>query len=526
MRIGIVGAGFIGRALARIAVKCGHQVMICNSRGPETLHSAAIALRCATGSTADTAAFGELVVIAVPLKACWTLDPAAFEGKLVVDANNYYPERDGAIPALDRYEATTSELLAHHFRGARIVKCFNAILQEDLEADARPRGASRRRALPLAGDDTEAKGIVSALVDEFGFDPVDAGTLAESWRFERAMPAYCVPLDTGGLLNALASARRGVEVEHGSWRRIPPMPRQSAPAPPRENAHARNEAKSSPHHGFSGRGGQDIVDAQFHLMPEHDVAKALGAMDALGIRCAMLDELWGFDDANEPLPHARLPNGTARPISALALAAAIEHPSRFSFQQRIVRADPQISQWIPILKTTPGCRALRITLLTADERQRFGNGEWDEILKLAQQHELPVCVMAPEASGILIQAAARRFGGLRIVVDHCGWPRTPAQWEEVLSLSNSPNTWLKWSHFHRAFRRFDGAPEATRREFLRAVDAFGPERVLWAGDTSHEESSASWGELLSFVRDESTLSEGDRAWVLARSARTVFDWPA
>jgi predicted TIM-barrel fold metal-dependent hydrolase len=261
-------------------------------------------------------------------------------------------------------------------------------------------------------------------------------------------------------------------------------------------------------------------------MPEHNMATSLGAMDALGIRSAVLDELWGFDDENHALPHAKLPNGTARPLAVLALAAALEHPARFSFQQRVERTDPQLAQLFPILATTPGCRAVRATLLTADERNRFANGEWDEVMRRAQQHQLPICVMAPEDAGRLIAAAAPRFDGLQIIIDHCGWPRTPQQWEEVLQLSKLSNTWLKWSHFHRAFRRFEDPPAASQRQFLRAIEAFGPERVLWAGDTSHEESSATWGELLAFVRDNTALSEGDREWVLGRSARQVFRWPS
>jgi predicted dinucleotide-binding enzyme/predicted TIM-barrel fold metal-dependent hydrolase len=512
MKIGVIGAGFIGRALARLAVQNGHEVMIANSRGPETLGSAAIALRCKTGTASEAARFGDAVVLAIPLKAYVDLNPRAFEGKVVLDANNYYPERDGRIPALDRREATTTGLIAAHLAGARLVKFFNAILQEDIEKDARPRGTPGRRALPIAGDDPQAKRIATELADQFGYDTVDAGSLADSWRFERAMPAYCVPLDAQSLREALAAAQRGVEVPHGSWRRT------GAP-PPEASATAR--ASGSHKGGFSGRGALDIVDAQFHLSPEQDASSALAAMDALGIRGAILDELWGFDAQGQPIPHGRLPNGACRPLSPQALSASLLHPSRFSFLQRVVRDDPQLPQLIATLATTPGCRSLRASLITEDERVRFGNGEWDEILHLAQQHELPISVLA-EDSGRLLARAARRFEGLQVIVDHCGWARTPQQWEEVLQLARLPNTWLKWSHAGKAFRRHDDPQQAPQREFLRAMDAFGPERVLWASDTSHEESSATWSELLAFVRDNTALSEGDRAWVLGRSARRVF----
>jgi 8-hydroxy-5-deazaflavin:NADPH oxidoreductase len=100
-----------------------------------------------------------------------------------------------------------------------VVKAFNAILQGDLATDGRPAGTPNRRALPIVGDDAEAKRVCTGLIDQFGFDVVDAGPLAEGWRFQRAMPAYCIPLDTAGLREALAAAQRGVEVPHGSWRR-------------------------------------------------------------------------------------------------------------------------------------------------------------------------------------------------------------------------------------------------------------------------------------------------------------------
>jgi predicted dinucleotide-binding enzyme len=215
----MIGAGFIGQALTRAAVRNGHHVLIANSRGPHTLRSLAAALHCEAGTVADAAAFGEVVILAIPLHAVKQLDPSLFEGKIVLDANNYYPSRDGTFAVLDSHQATTSGLLQQRLgSGARVVKFFNAIMQEDIAKDATPKGTPGRRALPIAGDDAHAKVVAAELVDQFGFDPVDAGSLEESWRFERAMPAYCIPFDQAGLVAALASARRGVELPHGSWR--------------------------------------------------------------------------------------------------------------------------------------------------------------------------------------------------------------------------------------------------------------------------------------------------------------------
>ena len=215
-RIGIVGAGFIGRAVARLAGQHGYEVMISNSRHPKTLGSAMVSLRCAVGTTADAAAFGDVVLLAVPFHATGDIDPAPFAGKILLDADNYYPARDGADAALDAGETTTSEVTQRHFAGARVVKAFNAILERDIETTGSPAGTPDRRALPIAGDDADAKEVVAALLDRLGFDTVDAGPLKEGWRFERARPAYCKRLDADQLRAALADADS--KVDEGSWR--------------------------------------------------------------------------------------------------------------------------------------------------------------------------------------------------------------------------------------------------------------------------------------------------------------------
>ena len=216
MKLGIVGAGYIGRAVARLAVAHGHEVMISNSRHPRTLASAMVALRCNIGFAADAAQFGDLTLLAVPFFAVPDLDPAMFAGRTVMDACNYYPGRDEAMPALDASSTTTSEIVQRQLPEAKVVKAWNAILERDIEPDTAPTGAPGRRALPIAGDDAEAKQRVAAFFDDLGYDVVDAGPLAEGWRFERAQPAYCVKLDRAGLEAAIAKA--GTRVTEGSWR--------------------------------------------------------------------------------------------------------------------------------------------------------------------------------------------------------------------------------------------------------------------------------------------------------------------
>ncbi|OCR25993.1 NADP oxidoreductase [Pseudomonas syringae] len=219
MRIGIIGAGFIGRAVAQLVIAAGHEAMLSNSRGPQTLSSVVSDIPGSqAGTIEDAANFGEVILVAIPFEHYRSIPADWLKGKIVLDANNYYPERDGHIAALDRFETTTSRLLAGHLPHSRVVKVFNAILADDLLQHSRPKAAPDRRALPVAADDPAAKTLVIKLLDDLGFDSVDAGSLDESWRFERAKPAYCIPLNKEGLKVALAAAQRQVELPHGSWR--------------------------------------------------------------------------------------------------------------------------------------------------------------------------------------------------------------------------------------------------------------------------------------------------------------------
>ncbi|QUT13689.1 NADPH-dependent F420 reductase [Rahnella inusitata] len=212
MKIGIIGAGFVGRAVAKQAIKAGHQVMLSNSRGPQTLFSLKPMIGCETGTATEAAIFGEIVIIAVPLTAIGQLPVAELAGKAVIDAVNYYPERDGQVAELDQQTTTTSEYLAGFLPQSKITKAFNAIQMTDLETDGLPAGDPERRALPLAGDDKATKQIIISLYDAFGFDAVDAGALSEGWRFQRAMPSYCVQMTKAELEGGLAQARRPAPV--------------------------------------------------------------------------------------------------------------------------------------------------------------------------------------------------------------------------------------------------------------------------------------------------------------------------
>jgi predicted dinucleotide-binding enzyme len=214
--IGIIGAGHIGTALARRALDTGHDVVLANSRGPETLTDLVSGLqdRAATqgtirAATAEEAgAAGDLVVVTVPLKAVDALPAGPLAGKVVLDTCNYYPDRDGRVPELEDESTTTSELVQRHLTGARVVKAFNHIYAADVVGRATPAGTPHRRAIAIAGDDASAKAAAASLIDELGFDVVDLGPLAEGWRVQRDTPGYGTDLDADQLRKAAAEARR------------------------------------------------------------------------------------------------------------------------------------------------------------------------------------------------------------------------------------------------------------------------------------------------------------------------------
>ena len=160
--------------------------MISNSRGPETLSAliAELGRKAHAATAVEAAKAGDIVVVSVPLKNYRKVPVEPLTGKIVIDTDNYYPERDGHIPELDNELTTTSELLQAHLPTSKVVKAFNHIYAAALTTDGQPAGAKNRRALVIAGDDKDAKARVTHLLDQFGFDTVDAGPLREGWRIQ------------------------------------------------------------------------------------------------------------------------------------------------------------------------------------------------------------------------------------------------------------------------------------------------------------------------------------------------------
>jgi len=208
--IGIIGAGNIGGQLARLATQNGYDVVISNSRGPETLTDlvAELGERARAGTSLEAAEAADIAVVTIPLKNIDQVPVEPLRGKTVIDTNNYYPQRDGQIASLDAEQATVSGLLQELLPTSRVVKGFNHIMSGDLTTDGTPAGTPNRRALAIAGDDAESKRFLTELYDSFGFDAVDVGGLDESWRVERDQPAYVVRQNADELRANLAIGAR------------------------------------------------------------------------------------------------------------------------------------------------------------------------------------------------------------------------------------------------------------------------------------------------------------------------------
>jgi len=193
--VGFIGSGRIGGTVARLSVAAGHRVVLSNSRGPETLKGLADELGplARAGTVEQAAAAGEIVVVAIPLHAYRSVPAEPLASKIVIDADNYYPQRDGHIAELDSGSVTSSELLQQHLAASHVVKAFNNIYYRHLLSLARPAGVADRSFLPIAGDDPGAKQAVTAFLDSIGYGTVDAGSLADSWRQQPGTPVYGAP---------------------------------------------------------------------------------------------------------------------------------------------------------------------------------------------------------------------------------------------------------------------------------------------------------------------------------------------
>ena len=216
MKIGIIGAGMIGGTLARRLVELGHEVVIANSRGPETIRELAAEVGATAVTAAEAARGGEIVIVTIPQRAVAELPKDLFAGVpadvVVIDTGNYYPSRDGNIPPLHEGQPESAWVAEH--LGRPVIKAFNNIYFQSLLEKGMPKGTAGRIALPVAGDPPDARAKVLRLVDELGFDPVDAGSIDESWRQQPGTPCYTQDLEAPRLKEALAEADRSRLAEY------------------------------------------------------------------------------------------------------------------------------------------------------------------------------------------------------------------------------------------------------------------------------------------------------------------------
>ncbi|MBV9793346.1 MAG: NAD(P)-binding domain-containing protein [Actinobacteria bacterium] len=207
--IGIIGAGNIGSQVARAAARAGFDVVVSNSQGPATLAGlvADLGPRGQAG-TVDDAAAADVVVVAVPLGSFADVPVEPLAGKIVIVTSNYNPGRDGHVATLDDGTGTVAGRLQAHLPASRVVKAFSHLSAADLTKDGSPAGTPDRRALAVAGDDAEAKKFVTDLYDRAGFDTVDIGGLADSWKIGMGQPAFVTRQNAEQLRENVARARR------------------------------------------------------------------------------------------------------------------------------------------------------------------------------------------------------------------------------------------------------------------------------------------------------------------------------
>ena len=211
--IGIIGSGQVGSSLAKAAVAHGYEVVISNSKGPQTLAGlvAELGPKARAAAATEAAAAGDFAIVAIPLTAVPQVPAEPLAGKVVISTINYIPQRDGRFPELDDGAATVAGLLQAHLPASSVVRAFTMLGAADMAGDGRPEGDPERRALALAGDDQQAKQLVARLYDEFGFDAVDVGGLNESWRVDVGQPAFVTRQNVAELEANVAKAERGVD---------------------------------------------------------------------------------------------------------------------------------------------------------------------------------------------------------------------------------------------------------------------------------------------------------------------------
>jgi 8-hydroxy-5-deazaflavin:NADPH oxidoreductase len=208
--IGIIGSGHVGSSIAKAAIANGYDVVLSNSQGPDSLTGLVQELgpHASAATPAEAAARADFAVVAIPITTIDQVPVEPLEGKVVIATINYFPDRLGHIPAIDDGSTTAPGLLQQHLPKSRVVRAFSMIDAADMSSDGHPQGDPRRRALALAGDDSDAKRLVAELYDQFGFDALDIGGLDESWRVDAGQKAFVTHQNLAQLKENVANATR------------------------------------------------------------------------------------------------------------------------------------------------------------------------------------------------------------------------------------------------------------------------------------------------------------------------------
>ncbi len=293
----------------------------------------------------------------------------------------------------------------------------------------------------------------------------------------------------------------------------------------------------------------EIVDSQIHLGPG-GIDEMVKALDALGIASVMVDEWW----MGTPGHPYHMVGDVMRTVSPTVEQACWQYPGRFAYLVRVEPEDPDLDAVVRIWAANPNVKALRISPgMSRAEMKRFSDGVYDPIFEQAVKHNLPVFTQVA-GHAHLLERVVKKYPDIRIIICHCGMPpgsslypifaqmeglpdsleywknlaETPLaeSFDVVLRTADMPQISLKWGH---APVMFDAAgyPNLGARPFLRkALDAFGAERVMWASDISANQTGESWAELIFSIRENPDITEGEKEWVLGKTARTWLNWPA
>ncbi len=275
----------------------------------------------------------------------------------------------------------------------------------------------------------------------------------------------------------------------------------------------------------------DIVDAQVHFNLLGGLEAGVAAMDAVGVKALLYDEFWGFDAQSRILPGFELSREVFRYTFPLAEAAALKYPDRFGYLIRVDRKDPELDYLVSTVKSFPQRLALRVVPWTPEGFEQFGQGADEQIFAAAQKNNVPIFVLLPGRTNLLVPYL-KKFPDVQVIIDHCGVtipmdsPRAnPFEgFEQVLSLAQYPQVALKWCHAPRLSSKPYPYPDLMP-VLLKVVEAFGPQRVMWASDHSQSKKHHSWAESLYYIRDSVELSTSDKEWILGRSVRTILNWP-